>query len=272
MSTQTSSTPTVDSPLELDRQKMPYELDEGLGVRGRIGLIVLATDQTIEHELRRMLDIPGVAFYESRIYNSAEITPQTLADMEARIAEATRLIVPNISLDVVAYACTSGAMVIGEDKVHARIREARPGIACTTPMEATLAAFRALGAERICLVAPYADEINRSMRRYIVDSGFHVPVMGSWNITDDGKVARLSADTVRRAAVELAAGTDVDAVFVACTSIRLAESVESLEREIGKPVLSSNHATAWHCLRLAGYDDEVSGFGKLFRTALARGA
>ncbi|MDX1433889.1 MAG: Asp/Glu racemase, partial [Gammaproteobacteria bacterium] len=37
-------------------------------------------------------------------------------------------------------------------------------------------------------------------------------------------------------------------------------------------VISSNHATAWHCLRLAGYEDEVPGFGKLFRTPLARGA
>lgn len=269
MSTQTSSTPTVDSPLEVDRQKMPYELDDGLGVRGRIGLIVLATDQTIEHEFRKMLDIPGVAFYESRIYNAVEITPSTLADMEARIADATRLIVPNLSLDVVAYACTSGAMVIGEENVHARIREARPGIACTTPMEATLAAFRALGAKRICLVAPYADVINRSMRRYIIQRGFQVPVMGSWNITDDGKVARLSAGTVMGAAVDLSKCGEVDAVFVACTSVRLAEVVESLEREIGKPVLSSNHATAWHCLRLAGYDDEVPGFGKLFRTPLA---
>ena len=110
------------------------------------------------------------------------------------------------------------------------------------------------------------------MRRRIVESGFQVPVMGSWNITDDGKVARLSAETLRRAAVELGTHSEVDAVFVACTSIRLAASVESLEREIGKPVLSSNHATAWHCLRLAGYDDEVPGYGKLFRTPLARGA
>ncbi|MDX1432685.1 MAG: aspartate/glutamate racemase family protein, partial [Gammaproteobacteria bacterium] len=270
MSTRPADSFTVDSPLEVDRQNMPYDLDEGLGAHGRIGLIVLATDQSIEHEFRKMLDIPGVAFYESRIYNSPEITPETLAEMEAGIADATRLIVPNIPLDVVAYACTSGAMVIGEANVHARIHEARPDVACTTPMEATIAALHALGAARVCLIAPYADEINRSMRRVIVESGFEVPVMGSWNITDDGKVARLSAETVRRAALELAAGADVDVVFVACTSIRLAESVESLERELGKPVISSNHATAWHCLRLAGYEDEVPGFGKLFRTPLAR--
>jgi maleate isomerase len=270
MSTRPAASHAVDPPL-VDRRNMPYELDEGLGTRARIGLIVLSIDQTIEHEFRRMLAIPGVAFYESRIATSSEISPETLAAMEARIAEAAGLIVPNVRLDVVAYACTSGAMIIGESNVHARIREARPGIACTTPMEATLAAFRALNARRICLIAPYVDEINRVMRRHIIEKGFEVPVMGSWNLSDDDKVARLSAETVRRTTVELAAGAEVDAVFVSCTSIRLADEVESLEAEIDKPVVSSNHATAWHCLRLAGYDDEVAGFGRLFRTPLGNG-
>jgi maleate isomerase len=71
--------------------------------------------------------------------------------------------------------------------------------------------------------------------------------------------------------VELASGDDVDAVFVSCTSIRLAESVEALERIINKPVISSNIATAWHCLRLAGYGEDVAGFGELFRRPLAPG-
>jgi maleate isomerase len=34
-------------------------------------------------------------------------------------------------------------------------------------------------------------------------------------------------------------------------------------------VTSSNHALAWHCLRLAGYDDLVPGFGRLFTRRLA---
>ncbi len=174
-------------------------------------------------------------------------------------------------MDVVAYGCTSGAMVIGPENVHARIHEARPGVACTTPMEAAAAAFRALGAKRICLIAPYVDAINRSMRDYIIGLGFEVPVMGSWNISDDAKVARITSETTCKAAVEIASGDDVDAVFVSCTSMRLAESVEALEQKIKKPVLSSNIATAWHCLRLAGYDEEVQGFGELFRRPLAPG-
>lgn len=269
MSTTTVVTKDASSEPLIDRQKMPYELADEIGYRARIALIVLGSDRTIEHEFRKMLDIPGVAFYESRIYNDSEITPRTLADMEARIADCTRLILPEDPMDVVAYGCTSGAMVIGPENVHARVHEARPGVACTTPMEAAAAALRALGARRVCLIAPYLDEINRTMRDYIIGLGFEVPVMGSWNLANDADVARITSETTCKAAVELASGDEVDAVFVSCTSMRLAESVDALERDIGKPVISSNTATAWHCLRLAGYEDEVPGFGELFRRPLA---
>lgn len=255
--------------LLVDRRELPYELDEGLGTRARIGLIVLATDHTLEHEFRKIFtEVEGVAVYHSRLWNSAEINPRTLAEMEGRIGEATRVLVPNVPLDVIAYACTSGAMVIGEERVHARIREHRPGIACTTPMEAACAALGALGARRVAFLPPYLDEINRSMRRALIERGFEVPVMASWNISDDRAVARLSPKTVGEAVLEFGAHPEVDAVFVPCTSVRLAEQVEALEQRLGKPVTSSNHATAWHCLRLAGYQEPVAGFGRLFRTAL----
>ena len=255
--------------LVLDRVQIPYELDDGVGYLARIGLIVLSSDYTIEHEFRKMLDVPGLALYHSRIENDVQVSPESLARMEARIPGATAVITPEVDLDVVCFACTSGALVIGEANVRARIREARPGVACTTPMEATFAALRALRVRRIALVAPYVDAINRRMRAYIISNEFQVPVMGSWNIADDEKVARLSPDTVARAVLELGAEDSVDAVFVSCTSVRLAEQIEGLESALGKPVISSNLATAWHCLRLAGIDDEVAGFGQLLRTPLS---
>ncbi len=269
MSTVAEKVAAKDAPLLMDRQHLPYELDGGVGYRAKIGLIVLATDQTIEYECRRLMDVPGVALWESRIPNSQSITPETLAAMESGMTEATRVIMPGVPLDVVAYGCTSGGMVIGADKVHARIREARPEVACTTPMEATFAAFRALRAKRICFIPPYSDDINRKMREHIIEAGFEVPVMGSWNISDDAKVGRLSPETVRSAVLELGAHEQVDAVFVSCTNVRVADQVESLEAELGKPVTSSNHAIAWHCLRLAGVDDAIPGYGRLFRTGLS---
>ena len=67
--------------------------------------------------------------------------------------------------------------------------------------------------------------------------------------------------------LELGRHSSVDAVFVSCTSLRVAERIEALEAKLGKPVTSSNHALAWHSLRLAGYAAPLPGFGRLMRLA-----
>jgi maleate isomerase len=135
--------------------RVPFALDEGIGRRARIGLIVLATDQTIEHEWRRILaDVDGVALYQSRVRNDAAITPETLAAMEPRLAEAADVIMPGLPLDVVAFGCTSAAMVIGEERVAERIAAVRPGARVTTPVTAAFAAFRALGARNVAVLTP----------------------------------------------------------------------------------------------------------------------
>jgi len=38
---------------------------------------------------------------------------------------------------------------------------------------------------------------------------------------------------------------------------------------LGKPVTASNHALAWHLLRLAGIRDEVTALGRLFHAQLS---
>ena len=71
----------LDAPTDtllVNRRNLPFALDGGIAQRAAIGLVVLATDQTIEHEWRQMLHLDGVAFYESRIYNSPTITRETL--------------------------------------------------------------------------------------------------------------------------------------------------------------------------------------------------
>ena len=258
----------LDAPTDtllVNRRNLPFTLDGGIAHRAAIGLVVLATDQTIEHEWRQMLRLDGVAFYESRIHNSPSINPTTLAAMERDLTGAASLILPGSRLDVIGYGCTSGTVVIGEERVFALLREAWPEKPCTTPITAALAGLRALGARRIALLTPYIDEINQSMRRYIEARGIAVVAMGSFNNSNDNEVARISPASLDAAIRELGAEKHVDAVFVACTSLRIAALVERIETQLGKPVISSNHAMAWHALRLAGYAEPVAGFGQLFR-------
>ena len=57
---------------------LPSALDDGIAARAAIGLLVLATDQTMEHEFRHLIRLPGVAVYGARLFNDADITPETL--------------------------------------------------------------------------------------------------------------------------------------------------------------------------------------------------
>jgi maleate isomerase len=250
--------------LIVNRTRLAHTLDAGLGVRLKIGLIELATDQTSEHEFRRLLHLPGVDFYVSRIWNDATITPDTLAEMATDIERCARVILPNLRLDVMGFTCTSGAMVIGEDKVFSLMRVARPELACTSPITAAMAGMTALGLKRIALLTPYVQSINDMMRSYIEARGVAVPVMGSFNNSDDDEVARISVESTRAAAIDLGKSQHVDGIFVSCTSIRTIDIICEVEAAIGKPMLASNPAQAWHLLRLGNVKDRLPQWGRLF--------
>jgi maleate isomerase len=254
----------LDQPMKLI-EHLPFETDEGIAPRGRIGLIVLASDYTIEHEWRQIFAAaPGAALYHSRIFNDNQITPETLRAMEPRIRDCADVFLPGAKMDVIAYGCTSASMAIGEEKVFERIREARPGVACTTPITAAFAAFDAFKARRIGVLTPYRADVNRIVADYIGARGYKVPVFGSFNEESDAVVASISPASIRAGVKRLAQEGGIDAVFVSCTSVRLAEAAADIEAEVGLPVTSSNHAMAWHALRLAGVDDAMPQFGRLF--------
>jgi maleate isomerase len=251
-----------------DLGTLPCTLDEGIAHRAAIGLIVLATDQTMEHEFRQAISLPGVGVFQARLYNSNDITPDTLRAMQPLIAPATELILPGMPLDVVAFGCTSASMTLGEEAVFAEIRRARPASACTTPVTAALAACRVLGAKRIGVLTPYSAAVNRTVRAYLEGRGLEVAAFATFDKHDDREVARISPESIEDGIVALARSTKLDAVFVSCTSLRLCERVAAIEARAGIPVTSSDHALAWHCLRLGGVDDKVPGLGRLFELPL----
>ncbi len=246
-------------------QRVPLAMDAGLGARARVGLLILRTDQTIEHEARAILPhLPDVALYHARVFNDFTINRETLLAMAPRLPEAARLLPVEWGFRAIAYACTSGSMVIGPERVEALVRSVHPGIAVTNPVTGSLAAFRALGIKRIALVTPYGKEINETIAGGLKDAGLEIPAFVSFEEPDDNKVARIGVEALSKAAIEAGSGADIEGVFIACTSLRTIEAIPQIEARIGKPVTSSNHATLWHLLRLAGIEDLLPQFGRLF--------
>ncbi|MEM9044446.1 MAG: Asp/Glu racemase [Pseudomonadota bacterium] len=248
-------------------EHLPFAQADAFGTRARIGLIVLASDWTVEGEFREILHplMPKVALYQARIANDPIITPSSLAAMGPRLAETAATLLPGADLDVIGYGCTSASTVLGEEAVTAHIQHAKPGVPVTTPITAALRGFAALAIRRVAVLTPYTRDVNDVVLRYLTDRGIEVPVFGSFNEPDDAIVARIDRKSLTDAIMRLRDHHDVEGVFVSCTSIRLIDAVEELEAETGLPVTSSNHALIWDCLRQAGIAEPIDNLGALYR-------
>lgn len=250
------------------RRNLAFRTDAGVAPRARVGLVTLASDQTIEYEFRQAVAQPGVGLYGSRIYNANQITPETLRAMEGEIGGGAALILPGERLDVLAFGCTSATIVLGEEVVFGHLRTGRPEVACTSPPTAVLAGLARLGVGRVAVLTPYRDDVNALVTDFLARRGVTVAAFGSFSEDDDRVVARIDAASIRAAILDLGAAPGVEAVFVSCTSLRLVAEAASIEAALGKPVTSSNHAMAWHALRLAGIADPLPQFGRLFTLGL----
>jgi len=245
-------------------ENLPYQLDHARDAIARVGLVVLASDYTVEPELHRILGGAGIEEFVARIEMSATVTPQTLAAVEQNITATSGLILPGGDLDALAYCCTSASVVLGEETVFSLLRKHQPQALMTTPITAAFAAFEALAARRIAVLTPYRRDVNELLKAYIEKAGFEVPVFASFNEERDPVVARIDERSIAQAIEGLARQPDVDLVFVSCTSVRMAHAVQRFEQQAGLPVLSSNLAMGWHLLHSLGVAKPMPQFGQLY--------
>ena len=251
----------TETNLEFEELNQSPDFDEGPG-KYRIGLVALSNDYVMERDFMNMRPSDDVAIFTSRIANTPDCTVETLQIMAPHITEATALLVPEGRLDVVAYGCTSGTAVLGFDKVQSLIQAARPGIACATPMTASIQALNQLKANRIAVLTPYVDDVNSEIARYITEQGKIICSFSSFKIAENEQMAKLSPQSIYKAALA-ADRDDADALFISCTAIRAVEVIERIEQKLGKPVIGAVQAIFWQSLRLAGYREKVTGYGQL---------
>jgi len=244
-------------------ERLRPQYGEGIGHRASIGLLALSTDRAGVFDTEEFLRTDGVAMFSTRIPMAPVATPETLAEMAAHLADATRLLVPGSRLDVVGFSCTSGTVAIGIDRVHQAIQTARAGVQVTTPIEAGYEALHQLGARRITLVVPYLVKTAELVRDFFKQKGIEVLRRATFDLEGDPDMNRLSPKTLMQAAV-VTDSPESQAVFISCTGLRTAPIISELEQRLRKPVVTSNQAIAWHSLRLAGIPDRLEGRGLLF--------
>jgi maleate isomerase len=230
---------------------VPYHLDEDDPAAPPMGLIVLQTDETIEPEFARHFADHPSPLYVSRVPSGLEVTTGTLSHMAQDLTAAASLLPGPREYAVVGYGCTSGTAVIGPERIADIVQSGCRTRAVTNPLTAAIAACRASGISRLALLSPYIEEVNLPVIAAFAAGGVEFSAIATFDERVEERVVRISAASVIEAACKVGAGNNIEGVFMSCTNLRTYDVLGPVSERLGKPVLSSNQALAWHMRHLA---------------------
>lgn len=222
-----------------------FELESDKGDMPAVGLIVLQSDETMEHELRLWLS-DKIRLFHTRIPNSVVISHESLQQMKSALPAATMLLPSTTDYRVIVYGCTSASTVIGEKAVTEAVQSVFPNARVTNPLSAIKAQLASLNAKNIALLTPYVPDVSAAMIANLADAGISVIMGGSFHESRDDRVARISRDSLCHALKELGKAGNIDAIVASCTNLRTHSLIDEMSTMLAIPVISSNSALAWH--------------------------
>jgi maleate isomerase len=145
---------------------------------------------------------------------------------------------------------------------RARLQEKIGDIPLVTATDATIAALKAVGAKRVAAISPMSGDYSQSVADYYEGFGFEVPYHAGLQIAQPRDIIRIGYNEAREAFLKLD-HDDVDTFLHVGGALGIVDSIEALEQELGRPVVSVNVATYWRALRTLGINDQLTGFGRL---------
>jgi len=231
--------------------------------RHRVGLLVPSSNSTQEPEFLQMLP-ESVSLHVARL-SLSRIDPESTVAIVTELEKESRKLA-DAAVDIVVLAATAPSTRLGKgyDAQLIRRMEEASGKPATTAATAMLDAFATLGVRRVALAAAWSEATNKWVAAFLESHGIEVPSQVAMGVVSNNEVGRLDPGTAfqhgRKADCK-----DADAVFLACGNWWTASIVESLERAVGKPVLTTNNMTVWHALKKLGVREGVPGFGRLLR-------
>jgi maleate isomerase len=230
--------------------------------QNKLGLIVPSWNTVMEYEVQRMAG-GAMSVHAQRISHTAD-TEENLMRMGTQVPAAAQLLA-HAKVGVICYGCTAGGFLKGpqyDRDMSARIM-ADTGIPGATSASAITDALNALGATRVSVATAYEPWLNEKVQQYLEAAGFTVLAIKGFGTQAH---AAVTPDRVAALAREIAR-SEAQAIFISCSNLRTLEIIESLERDLGKPVVTSNQASMWAMLRLVADKRVIPGAGRLFREA-----
>ena len=227
----------------------------------RIGLIIPSGNRLTEPQFNQYAP-PGVGIHITRLRMTGpwRKPPGELKKSLIEAAEALSDTKP----DLIVFHCTANSMengLAGEAALVETIQSAS-GSRTITTAQAITEALKRFGIKKLVLISPYVQQTNEHEIKYLAEAGFTVVHDRGLGLESDGYVAVTPQHWIN--VVKENTRPDADGYLLSCTNTRTIEVIQDLERDLDKPVITSNQATLWACLEKLGIRHADKKLGRLF--------
>lgn len=229
----------------------------------RLGVVLPSVNTVVEPWFSQVVP-QHVNVHASRMLIPPKLTAEGIVEMDRTEGLSAIRQVASCRPAAIAYCCTASSVVQGRtyDEHLRREIERETGAKATTATHSILSALSAMNVRRVAIVSPYTDEIDALEHRFFEAAGLQIVSSANLGISDTFGLAAPDTDELLHLA-RRGWSPDADALIITCLNTRSQYVAEAIEKETGKPVVTSTTATLWHLLRLAGLSDRLSGFGQL---------
>ena len=230
-------------------------MTDTLAFRKVFGLLVPYFNSIVEPEMAA-LQPTGVSNQTGRFSLDANVLEE-IPDVAERLATC--------GVEAFVFGLSTESFAGGIDLLRTGIESvsARTGLPVFAATFSLHTALRTLGVATVAVVTPFDEESNRNVETVLEGEGFSVAAIEGLDRPSFDVIAKTDNDAIV-AAFHRVNTPDVEALVQVGTGLPTLHLVDTLERDLGKPVVTSNSAAYWHALRESGIEDRSDGAGRLF--------
>ncbi|HEY3153709.1 MAG TPA: hypothetical protein VGK65_18770 [Candidatus Binatia bacterium] len=229
-----------------------------------IGLIIPSGNRLTEPQFNTYMP-PQVGIHVTRLRMTGRFR-KSLGELKKPLTEAAEAL-SDVKPSVIVFHCTANSMENGlaHEAAIVEIIEKASGCPTLTTAQAITQAFNHCGIKKLVLVSPYVKETNEREVSYLNEAGYsvlHELGLGlethAYSSVTPEEWKKVVKENIR---------DEADGYFLSCTATRMIEAIDDLEKDLAKPVISSNQATIWACLKSLGIRHTDNKLGQLFRAS-----
>jgi len=228
----------------------------------RIGLIIPSGNSLTERQFNQYAP-PGLGIHVTRLRMTGKWR-KPWAELKNSLIEAAEAL-SDVKPGLIVFHCTANSMENGLAHEAAIVETVEKASGCSTmtTAQAITQAFDRFGIKKLVLISPYVKETNAHEVKYLNEAGYTVVHELGLGLEPHAYAQVTPAEWQK--VVKENTRAEADGYFLSCTNTRMIEAIDDLEKDLDKPVVNSNQATIWACLKRLGLKHSGAKLGRLFQ-------